>query len=94
MGFFTAVQAAYYKKNPKNVNDTLKFVEEAYNEYPIAKINRCFLTLQSVLNCIIDNVGANDFKIPHMNKDKLEKSNKLPHVLDVTDKALQYLDLD
>ena len=47
----------------------------------------------SCLNCIIDNLVRNDYKIPHMNKACLECKGTLPAVLKVTDAAAYMLEL-
>ena len=39
----------------------------------------------SSLNTIIKHLGDNDYKIPHMNKSKMEWEGTLPMVLQVTD---------
>ena len=39
----------------------------------------------SCLNMIIKHLGDNDYKIPHMNKAKMEQEGRLPTVLNVTD---------
>lgn len=66
-------------------------VPPAYNEYPVDKINRMWLSLMAFMNEIIDNDGGNDFKLPHMNKKRLEKEGRLPKVLDVTEHVQNYL---
>ena len=42
------------------------------------------------MNEIIDHDGENDYKIPHMGKDQLERQERLPIVLAVTKKAEEY----
>ena len=37
----------------------------------------------SCLSCIIENLGDNDYKIPHMNKAKMEQEGTLAMVLHV-----------
>jgi hypothetical protein len=40
-----------------------------------------WVTLQSIYNCVIETHGCNVFKIPRMNKEKLERENLLPRAL-------------
>ena len=40
---------------------------------------------------IIRNVGGNDYKIPHMGKESMERRGLLPQVLDVTPTANPWL---
>jgi len=42
-----------------------------------------------VLDEIILNDGGNDYDIPHINKDRLERMGKLPESLLVSDRAIQ-----
>jgi hypothetical protein len=84
LGLFRALEAAYLKKAPRNSNKLIQCVRDAHQEYPSAKINRLFLTLMSVMNMVIENHGCNHFKIPHMNKAKLEREKRLPITLQVT----------
>ena len=65
-------------------------VEEAFKTYPWQSLNRIWLTLQSVMNRIIEERGDNKFKVPHMNKDRLERMDKLPVSIVVTPEAKNY----
>ena len=69
----------------------IKSVEKAYGEYPYRKLNHVWLTLQSCLNKIIENDGGNDYKIPHMGKQSLQRRGLLPVVLDVPPAASPWL---
>ena len=69
----------------------IKSVEKAYGEYPYRKLNRVWLTLQSCLNMIIKYDGGNNYKIPHMGKESMERRGFLPGVLDVTPAASAWL---
>ena len=86
LGFFRAIQS-FDDDCPANEEELIKSVEKAYGEYPFRKLNHVWLTLQSCLNMIIENDGGNDYKIPHMGKESMERSGLLPWVLDVTPSA-------
>ena len=45
------------------------------------------LTFMSCLNMIIEHLGDNDYKIPHMNKAKMEWEGRLHTVIDVMEAA-------
>jgi len=47
-------------------------------EYSSRKANRIFLTLQGVLMEAMKKKGCNNFKIPHMKKETLEREEHLP----------------
>ena len=87
LGFFASLQSAYYQNCPRNSIELIDMVNEAYEDYPTHKINRIWLTLQSCMNEIIKVHGCNQYKIPHMGKEKLEKENRLPVTLEVCPEA-------
>ena len=90
LGFFRAIQL-FNDDCPANEEELIKSVEKAYGEYPYCKLNRVWLTLQSCLNMIIENDGGNDYKVPHMGKESLDRRGLLPGVLDVTPAATAWL---
>jgi hypothetical protein len=47
-------------------------------EYSPRKANKIFITLQSVLKEAMKVKGCNKIKIPHMQKEKLEREDRLP----------------
>jgi hypothetical protein len=91
LGFFNALKKAYQRECPKDLDEIIKCVQRAYNNYPIIKLNRLWLTRQQVMNEIIDCGGDNDFKLPHMGKAKLERQGTLPEAIEVTDTYKNYL---
>ena len=90
LGFFRAIQL-FNDDCPANEEEVIKSVEKAYGEYPYHKLNRVWLTLQRCFNMIIENDGGNDYKIPHMGKESMERRGLLPGVLDVTRTATALL---
>ena len=90
LGFFRAIQS-FNDDCPANEEELIKSVEKEYSEYPLRKLNHVWLTLQSCLNMIIENDGGNDYNIPHMGKESLERRGLLPGVLDVTPAANAWL---
>jgi len=91
LGFFNALQSTCHSTCPRNAMELIEMVTQAFKDYPVNKINRIWLTCQGCLNEIIKCKGHNTYKIPHMNKEKLERANRLPTVLDVCDEALALL---
>ena len=90
LGFFRPIQL-FNDDCPSNEEELFKSVEKAHGEYPLHKLNHVWLTLQSCLNMIIENDGGNDYKIPHMRKESMERRGLLPQVLAVTPIANAWL---
>lgn len=90
LGFFRAVQS-FNDEGASNEKELIKNVTEAYNNYPPNGINRNFLMLQQVLNEILDHVGCNQFALPHMGKDKLEREGVLPIYLPVSNSVNRFV---
>ena len=51
------------------------------------KINNDFLTLHKVMEYIILCDGDNDYKMPHMSKEKLERSGQFPMSIKILEKV-------
>jgi len=92
LGFFNALQSMCYHCCPSNEVELITMVTDCFNEFPRNKINRIWLTFQTMLNEVIKHAGCNLFKIPHMGKDKLEREGRLPTVITVDPVATCYLD--
>ena len=90
LGLFRTIQS-FNDCCSKDELELIEAVKNSYDRYPCEQINQVWLTLQSVLKCIIEDQGNNNYKIPHMKKERLEQLGQLPAVLDVTDEAAQYL---
>ncbi|XP_057775233.1 uncharacterized protein LOC130994215 [Salvia miltiorrhiza] len=83
LGFFRAIQTLKDQKPAKNMEELLENVKAAYEEYPPEKLNSVFLTLQGCYHEIIKAKGGNNYKIPHMNKDRLTRQGLLPRCIQV-----------
>jgi len=90
LGFFCSLQSHYYQHSPKDSIDLINMVKQAFASYPCNTLNRIWLSLQQCMNEIIEHRGDNNYKLPHMNKDRLERLGVLPTVLEVTQEAQQY----
>jgi hypothetical protein len=91
LGFFRALQALYQKSTPSNVGEIIAYVQQAYQDYDHRKINRIWLSLQCCFNEIINHLGDNDYKIPHMQKERLEREGQLPVTIAVCDSGVALL---
>ena len=93
LGFFASLQSRYYLENPKSCQDIIAMVKKTFEDYPSRLLNFIWLTYMSCLNEIIVHGGSNFYKIPHMNKHKLERENRLPHTLNVSERARDLVNL-
>ena len=91
LGFFRAIQS-FNDAAPKNKEELIKSVGEAYDNYPKEKLNRTWLTLQCCFNQIITHHGDNDYNIDHIAKERLEQNGNLPNVMDVVEDVEYLLD--
>ena len=87
LGFFRALQAYFSQFCPKTTEEIVEYVLKAHELYPKERINHIWLSLMTVMNEIIDSNGDNDYKIPHIGKERLEREGRLPVTLAVTDNA-------
>jgi hypothetical protein len=72
LGFFAGIQALFHKGVPNNVEDIVSRVEKAYQDFPIDKFNRIFLTQQGCMMEVMKQNGGQYYDIPHMRKKTLE----------------------
>ena len=86
LGFFGSIES-FNDAAPRNEEDLIEAVSDAYDKYPREKINWTWLTLQCCFNQIITHHGDNDYQINHIAKGKLEQNGNLPNVEDVVDDA-------
>ncbi|XP_015163525.1 uncharacterized protein [Solanum tuberosum] len=93
--FFRAIQSLQYQNAPSNVDELVEVVEKSFNEMKIERLNHVFLTLQCCMNEVMKDSGGNNYKVPHMNKERLERENNLPLQVrcdvDVVNQALTLL---
>ena len=89
LGFFQAIQS-FNDAAPKNEEELIHSVQDAYTNYPRKRLNWTWLTLHSVFNQIILCNSNNDYNIEHLLKEKLKRTGQLPNVLDVVDEASEF----
>jgi hypothetical protein len=60
LGLFNALQASYYNNAPKTNGEIIQCVcgKDTCREYPLNKIDRLWVTLISIFNCIIECHGG------------------------------------
>ena len=83
LGLFRTIQSLQYQSFPKNIDELITKVEEAWNEFEVDVNKYTWITLQSVMNEILKVKGGNNYKIPHMGKRSLDRQGLLSEELEV-----------
>jgi hypothetical protein len=52
-----------------------------------------WLTKQACCNKIVEHSGNNNYTIPHLNKERMERLGRLPNAIPVSQVALTYLSM-
>ena len=81
LGFFASLQSLTNERVSRNLDDLIDNVQKEFDNYDPATLNREFLTLQGCMIEVMKDGGGNRYKIPHMNKDRLEALGMLPKSL-------------
>eukprot|EP00591_Stephanopyxis_turris_P007409 CAMPEP_0195509324 /NCGR_PEP_ID=MMETSP0794_2-20130614/2284_1 /TAXON_ID=515487 /ORGANISM="Stephanopyxis turris, Strain CCMP 815" /LENGTH=235 /DNA_ID=CAMNT_0040636505 /DNA_START=249 /DNA_END=957 /DNA_ORIENTATION=+ len=68
--------------------------EQAFARLSHKKLNNVFLSLQKVMEQVILSEGRNNFKIPHMSKQALERSGQLPMSILVSEQLREKITSD
>ena len=76
---------------PNDEQQIIEYVQETYKDYDYKKINYIWLTLMGCYNEIICCHGDNNYKVPHLGKERLDRRGELPTVLPVIEEALDLL---
>jgi hypothetical protein len=79
--FFASLQSLTYERISRNLDELIQNVENEFHNYDPDTLNRVFLTLQRCLIEVMKNGGGNRYKIPHIDKDRLEALGMLPKSL-------------
>ena len=90
LALFWSMATEYYATPAMNINELVGKILDMFAKYPFENILYSFLTLQAVMNKIIDHDGRNNYKLPHLGKKKMKSIFHLPKALPVTPKANEY----
>ena len=78
LGLFASLQSLTYDRISRNLDDLIQNVDNEFQNYDPANLNRVFLTLQACMIEVMKDGGGNRYKIPHMDKDRLDALDMLP----------------
>ncbi|VFR00938.1 unnamed protein product [Cuscuta campestris] len=87
LGFFRAIQSLKDQCAPTTVVELIEAVEGAYNALSPECLNKVWLSYQQVMTKVMEHEGNNNYKLPHMGKDRLAREGNLPKCLNI-DQAL------
>ena len=77
LGIFNSLQSESNRYRSFNIETLISRVEETFDNYPSSKIIDVFITLQTVMQCIIEKNGCNNFKIKRGGKKGLSTNEKM-----------------
>ncbi|XP_057532677.1 uncharacterized protein LOC130810579 [Amaranthus tricolor] len=72
-----SIQSLMHKKMPKNMNELIKAVEDAFEELHPKTLTNVWISLQHHLNEILKVKGSNDYVQPHLGKKVQEDNGRL-----------------
>jgi hypothetical protein len=90
LAFFVSSKAQYWKDPAQTLGGMILKMEEIYLNRPGQKLSSGFMTLQVVMNQIIEHDGGNDFLLGHIGKERLKRLGRLPLRLDVHEEAADW----
>jgi hypothetical protein len=80
LGFFRAIDSANNEVS-YNELELIQNIQMTFDGYDAQYLNNIWLTWMSCLNKIVEHHGKNDYRIPHMGKDRLLREERLPLTL-------------
>jgi hypothetical protein len=81
LGFFASLQSVANERISRNLDELIQNIKNEFDNYHPDTLNRVFLTLQGCLIEVMKDRGGNRYKIPHMDKARLEALGMLPKSL-------------
>ena len=90
LGLFRALQSAN-DEAPEEVEDLIQSVLDTYEGYEVENCNFIWLSLQMLMNAIIQEAGNNKYKLGHMNKKKKAREGTLETAVKVCDEGMEIL---
>jgi hypothetical protein len=79
--FFASLQSLTYTTISNNMNELIANVKHEYESYDPRSLRNVFLTLQGCMIEVMKAGGGNKYKVPHMNKERLDTLVILPKSL-------------
>jgi hypothetical protein len=89
LGWFDLLQSLQYKKQTRDVDGLIEAVYAAFEVMDSGTTNKCFLTLQSVMEASMLVAGGNSYDLPHLKNDALIRAGIMPRCLPCSAEAMQ-----
>ncbi|KAF0705499.1 hypothetical protein AaE_014485 [Aphanomyces astaci] len=80
LGYFNSIQSLQSQKVTRTIEELVDAVNSSFHELPVDTLSKTFITLQKVMEKTLENMGKNDYKLPHMRKDASIKDLSLFNV--------------
>ncbi|ETO99442.1 hypothetical protein F441_23144 [Phytophthora nicotianae CJ01A1] len=77
LGYFCSIQALQYEESPNSIDELNECTIASYQNLQPETLEDTFVSLQKVMECIIQDLGNNNYKRPHIGKSKLRKAGLL-----------------
>ena len=78
LGFFQAIQSLQHQHAPNNIDELVEAVVDSFNAMGHDKLKNVFMSMQQCLIEVMKCGGGNNYKLPHMGKEKLARQGCLP----------------
>lgn len=88
LGFFNSIQSLQHQQSPTSIDELIECVQSAFNEQHPDKLDNVFLTLQTCMESTMLEKDGNKYKIPHMSKESLRRTGRLPVSIKCSEEAL------
>ena len=88
LDFFRAIDSLQHQDAPTTIDEFVLAIEKAYDVFPSEDLNNVFLTLQSCMVEVLKVFGGNNYKIPHISKQKLIRNGQLPNCIECDSQVL------
>ena len=86
LGYFHSIQSLQQKKRTNNIEELVAAVTQSFHELHRRTLEKVFLSHQKVMEQVILHDGGNNYKLPHMKKDRLARQQgQLPDSIPVSE---------
>ncbi|GMF49634.1 unnamed protein product [Phytophthora fragariaefolia] len=87
LGFFASIQALQYRKATYDTVGLIEAVQNAIDEIRWQTLDKCFVTLQKVMEAILVDSGGNGLKLPRVGKH-VAANGRMPLSVKVSEEAV------